>query len=82
MPPRTNRYGFERVAGSPELEALQDRLGPLLEQLSTDRGDVENAATAGGTTYEAADDAAWSGDPPTTIQDALDRIAAAIGPVP
>jgi len=38
---------------------------------------------AGATTdaYTAAVPANWSGSAPTTIKDALDRIAAAVGPI-
>ena len=37
--------------------------------------------TAVGTTYVPASSANWNNSPPTTVQQALDRIAAAIGPI-
>lgn len=86
MPPRQSRYQVERVPGPPELEALQDRLAPVLERLSQDADEgasaAEGAATAGGTAYTPADPAAWGDDPPSTVGDALDRIRAELGPAP
>lgn len=79
------RYQLERVSGSPDVEALQDRIVPLLEQLASDRASGDTAAsaaaTAGGTSYTPASAADWNGDPPSTVAAALDRLAAALGPI-
>ena len=85
MSGRPARYAVERVAGSPELERLQDRLRPMLERLSQDAdsadGAAQGASTAGGTTYSPANASDWTGVPPTTVAEALDRVAAALGPI-
>lgn len=82
---RPARYAVERVAGSPELERLQDRLRPVLERMSRDADGAETsaqgAATAGGTAYTPANASDWTGTAPTTVAEALDRIAAALGPI-
>lgn len=86
MVAKAARYKFERVhGGPPELSALQDRLGPLLERISGDTesaaSSTEEAGTADGTSYTPAVAADWTGTAPTTVQEALDRIAAALGPI-
>lgn len=60
---------LESFTGRPEADHRK-----VLRALSGLRTDV------GG--YSAANAAHWSGTPPTTIAEALDRIAAMIGPVP
>ena len=47
----------------------------------TQDGATASAATSVGTSYSAADAADWNGTAPTTIKEALDRLAAAAGPV-
>lgn len=69
------RYQIERVPGSPDVEALQDRIMPVLERLSLDREEAAPAATAGGTSYAPARTADWAGTAPTTLAEAQDRIA-------
>ncbi len=44
------------------------------------REDVE--ALDAGIAYSPSTPSDWSGSPPTTIAEALDRIAAALGPIP
>jgi hypothetical protein len=43
---------------------------------------VTQVSTAAGTAYAPAVPANWVGTPPATVQEALDRIAAAVGPIP
>jgi len=46
--------------------------------------DIESleARGASGTAYSASSSADWSGSPPATVAEALDRLAALVGPVP
>lgn len=85
MTARRPRYRVERVPGSAELQALQDRLGPVLDRLSRDADTNEdaagNAALGSGTAYTPAVAADWNNDAPATVADALDRIAAMLGPI-
>lgn len=60
--------------GNAATRGLEDRTEQALERLY---GEATSAATA----YTPAVAADWSGDPPTTVQEALDRIAAALGPI-
>lgn len=63
---------------------------PVLEALTgrpeADRGNVQRAlnraGSSEGTSYTPANVVHWNGTAPTTVQQALDRIAAMIGPVP
>lgn len=49
---------------------------------STGSGVSYQFVTAASTQYSPASNANWNNNPPTTIQQALDRIAAKIGPIP
>lgn len=83
MTAKPPRYQFERVPGDPGLEALQDRLGPLFEQFSTDHSSTQDSI--GGidtTTYKPGDPSKWASPPPKTLSEALDRIAASLGAPP
>lgn len=66
---------LERTAGN---EGVDGNVQRALDQVRADMDD--DAVTA--TLYSASTPADWSGDPPATIAEALDRIAAAVGPVP
>lgn len=72
------RYQIERVSGSPELEQLQDRLYPLLEKLSVHAESTDtaagDAATAGGTSF-VGDSEVWATSTPTTVGEAIARLA-------
>lgn len=67
------------AAGRAVLESLTGRS-------EDDRGRIQRAldraSSSGGVSYTPASVAHWSGTAPATLQDALDRIAAMIGPIP
>lgn len=56
-----------------ELEAFKEDVNAQLSTLNTD--------VSGSSAYTPAVDADWNNDPPATFADALDRIAAALGPI-
>jgi hypothetical protein len=80
MTAKQGRYRIERVQGSAELGQLQDRIGPVLEKISRDTETSEtalsSAAGAGGTSYTPGAPGDWASPAPTTVQSALDRLAA------
>ncbi len=43
---------------------------------------LDAMASSGSISYSPANSAHWNADPPATVAEALDRIAAMIGPVP
>ena len=65
-------------SGRPELAPVEDAAERAMSGLYEDLRGVEEGLVR----YSAADDADWSGNAPTTIAAALDRIAAALGPIP
>lgn len=75
--PRARLPVIER-SGRPELAPVEDATERAMAAMYQDlRGTEEGLAR-----YSATDDADWSGNAPTTIAAALDRIAAALGPIP
>lgn len=84
--PNDPRYQIERVEGDESLSRLQESVQRALTEVSADRDDnasaASTAATATGTSYTPGVAADWAtSGAPTTIQEALDRIAAALGPI-
>lgn len=63
--------------GQPAFVALENNVRRALERADAAARSAQTAAQA----YTPADPAAWSGSPPATVQEALDRIAAALGPI-
>ena len=63
-----------RLADKP-LESSNPQLGDAIGSA------LDAAATSPGTSYTPAATLNWTGADPTTVQEALDRIAAAIGPI-
>lgn len=61
-----------RLNGKPYAQS-NPQLGDAIEAQIT--------ATAGSAPYTPADTTKWTGADPTTVQQALDRIAAALGPI-
>ena len=77
---RPNRYQLERVSDAPDwAQRLQDNLDRALERVSGDAdsssSSAATAAMASGTTYTPARAADWDGSPPSTIDEAVDRLA-------
>lgn len=62
------------------LEAFRADINAQLTQLNTDIGDL--TITGLSFDYTPANLADWSGTAPTSLADALDRIAAALTPIP
>lgn len=67
------RYILEQTGG---IDGTQRALADVSLDIDALEDRVENAP------YSAAVSADWSGSPPTTIKQALDRIAATLGPIP
>ena len=63
--------------GDPRNRAIEDRVEAALQRA---REAASSEATAA-SSYTPASSADWNNDPPTTVQEALDRIAAALGPI-
>ena len=59
--------------GAPGMDALEGNVQRALDQV---RGRVDTLNA-----YSPAAPADWTGSPPTTLAEALDRIAAALGPI-
>jgi len=59
--------------GTPGMDALEGNVQRALDQV---RGRVDTL-----TAYAPASPADWTGTPPATLAEALDRIAAALGPI-
>ncbi len=59
-----------------------DTVAPLASALFTGTLNQDPSSDAGNASYTAANVANWSGTNPTSIANALDRIAAKIGPIP
>jgi hypothetical protein len=61
---------------------LQDAVDNMRQQLESATSAAQSTADSKtDDTYEAADAADWSGSAPGSIKEALDRLAAAVGPV-
>ena len=71
-------YSTVQVAGT----ALTSRPTLNLSTGLTGSDDAANNRTVISTSYTAASSANWNGTPPTSIANALDRIAAHSGPIP
>lgn len=67
------RYPLERTGGI-------DGVDRALSDVSLDIDEIN--ANLSAVPYTPASSADWSGSPPANLQEALDRIAAAIGPIP
>jgi hypothetical protein len=74
---RTPRYQLESTGIDTRVHGAHQR---ALSQIGGDIGALREQLD-GASSYEAADSADWSGNPPTTLAEALDRIAAALGPI-
>jgi hypothetical protein len=61
--------------GLPGMDALEGNMQRALDQVRA------RTDTLAGQPYAAAAPADWSGSPPRTVGEALDRIAAALGPI-
>ena len=73
MPVRRHRLpaaGSDPAANAREVQRALDGLG-------ADVGDLSASDIA----YTPGNAADWTGSPPATVQEALDRIAAALGPI-
>jgi acyl-CoA reductase-like NAD-dependent aldehyde dehydrogenase len=66
-----SKYRLESTGIDPGAHGQHQR---VLDRIGRDMTDAEARASA----YSAASSADWSGSPPATIAEALDRIAAAI----
>jgi hypothetical protein len=64
--------------GRSEHVQLEGIVRRVADQLHGQVGAVADEAA----TYAPASSTDWSGSPPSTIAEALDRIAAALGPIP
>ena len=74
MPAR--RHQLEALTGRPE-----DDRGRLQRVIDGLRTDIVDASAADAVTYTPASAADWNGTPPATVGEALDRIAAMLGPI-
>jgi hypothetical protein len=73
------KYPLPSTGIDPRVHSATQR---ALSSLGTDINALRTqAANLSDGTYEAADAAAWSGSPPATVTEALDRLAAALGPI-
>lgn len=77
MTQRARLPSLER-SGRPEFDALEGNVQRMLDQQYEDMRGIEEGAVR----YSAANAADWSGSAPATIAEALDRLAAFVGPVP
>lgn len=71
----TDRYTLER-SGRPELEQLERNVQRALDRVSVRTRGLATPSEA--SAYTPSTPADWSGDAPTTIGEALDRIAAVV----
>lgn len=73
-------FGIER-SGVPGREAAESNAERALNASAAALGRRIDGVSAT-IPYSAATPADWAGSPPATIAEALDRIAAALGPIP
>ena len=72
-------YGFVKGDSLQNTQAWDEnsaQFDGISTQLSEQATSIEEAATSEGTSYTPAVPADWASTPPTTVQEALDRIAA------
>lgn len=80
MAANRHRYPLERVHDCPPWgQRLQDSIQRALDRVTADADTVTSSAstasTGTGTSYAPARAADWAGTAPTTVQEALDRLA-------
>lgn len=64
-----------------EIVAMADEIQDANETQDAATATAATTATGSGSSYSAADAADWNGTAPSTVKEALDRLAAAAGPV-
>jgi hypothetical protein len=70
------RYNLETTGG---MEGAQRALSEVSLDIDSVEGRLDAVETL---PYSAAAPADWSGTSPATVKEALDRLAAALGPIP
>lgn len=70
-----NRYALDRVIDAPEwAQQMQDSMQRALDRVSGDADTIEGTAT-GASSYTPARTADWAGTAPSSLAEAVDRLA-------